>query len=314
VRLTVRSATAGPAPPLDPVARRRPAGRPGRRGRLVGTLFTIPAWVLLAAAVVTPLVVAVATSFTDDNLVQTSPSRYVGKLNYAEQVFTSGFRSSLVVTVLIIVFSIAVQLPVGFFLASLLVRPFRGRWAVRAAVTIPMMLTPVAVGLMWRFLADPDLGVIRWLASAFDAGAHPNLFGSQVGALALIVAVNSWINVPFVTLLLMAGLVGIPAEVEEAAAIDGARRVQIVWYIILPMLLPVIAVVTLLRVAADYRMFDLIYVVTQGGPGDATQNLSMLSYQHGLVDFQIGAACAIGVAMAVLALPAYFFYSRVTRS
>lgn len=314
MRLTLRSATDGPASPLDTVAQRRPVRRPARHGRLVGTLFTVPAWVLLAAAVVTPLVVAVATSFTDDNLVQTSPSRYVGKLNYVQQVFTSEFRSSLAITVLIIVLSIAVQLPVGFFLASLLVRPFRGRWAVRAAVTIPMMLTPVAVGLMWRFLADPDLGLIRWVASAFDAGAHPNLFGSQVGALALIVAVNSWINVPFVTLLLMAGLVGIPPEVEEAAAIDGARRAQIAWYIIVPMLLPVIAVVTLLRVAADYRMFDLVYVVTQGGPGNSTRNLSMLAYQQGLVNFQIGAACAIGVAMAVLALPAYLLYSRVTRA
>ncbi len=308
MRLTPRPAGAAPAL----VVRRRAAR--GRRARLAGTLLTLPAWLLIGASVATPLVVGVVTSLTDDNLAQVTPARYVGALNYTEQVFTSGFRSSLVVTVLIIVLSIAVQLPVGFVLAMFLVRPFRGRAAVRAAITIPMMLTPVAVGLMWRFLADPDLGVIRWMASAVDTGAHPNLFGSRLGALALVVAVNSWINVPFVTLLLMAGLVGIPADVEEAAAMDGAGRAQTVRYVLIPMLLPVIAVVVLLRAAADYRMFDLVYVVTQGGPGISTRNLSMLSYQQGLIDFQIGRACAIGVAMAIIALPAYRLYSRVTRS
>ncbi len=306
-QLAASSETATPSPTEQ-------SARGGRqRGRWAGALFTLPAWLLLAAAVLTPLVVAVGNSLTDDNLAQVETAKFVGRLNYSEQVFTSGFRSSLVVTVLIIVFSWVVQLPIGFALASLLVRPFRGRSAVRAAITIPMMLTPVAVGLMWRFLADPDLGVIRWLASQFDATAHPNLFGSQLGALALIVAVNSWINIPFVTLLLMAGLVAIPGELEEAAAMDGARRMQVVRLILLPMLLPVIAVITLLRVAADYRMFDLVYVVTQGGPGTSTQNLSMLAYQQGLVDFQIGRACAIAVAMAVIALPAYVLYSRVVR-
>lgn len=285
-----------------------------RRTRWVGTLFTAPAWVLLAAVVLVPLVTAVYASTTDESLASVGPPAFVGLENFREQVLHGDFWSSLLVTVLVIVLSLAVQVPLGYVLAEALARPLRGRWAFRAVVTLPMMLTPVAVGLMWRFLADPDLGVIRWVVSAFAPSAHPNLLGSELGALGLVVAVNSWINVPFVTLMLLAGLLGVPDELYEAAALDGATGPQVVRYVTLPMLAPVLGVTCLLRVAADYRMFDIVYTVTRGGPGEATRNLSMLAYQQGLGNFAIGRACAIAVAMAVLALPAYLLFSRVTRS
>lgn len=294
-----------------------PGRNPSRRRNLTrwaGTLFTGPAWVLLLAVVLAPLVTAVYASTTDESLASMEQPARVGGLNYATQVFDGTFAGSLFVTVAIIVLSLAVQVPVGYALALALARPFRGRVVFRAAVTMPMMLTPVAVGLMWRFLADPDLGIVRWIASGVQESAHPNLLGHPVSALLLVVGVNSWINVPFVTLLLLAGLIAIPDELYEAAALDGASRFQVGRYVTLPMLAPVLGVACLLRVAADYRMFDLVYTVTRGGPGDATRNLSMLAYQQGLVNFQIGRACAIAVAMAVIALPAYLLFSRVTRS
>lgn len=293
------------------------AGRTTRRARggarRVGALFTAPAWLLLVAVVLVPLGTAVYASLTDESLVSLRAAEYVGTENYARHVFDEAFWSSLVVTVQIIVASVVVQVAIGYWLALTLARGFRGRGAFRTAIILPMMLTPVAVGLMWRFLADPDLGMVRWIAELVDDGARPNLLGSPLGALALVVAVNSWINIPFVTLLLVAGLLAIPRELYEAAALDGANRLQVGRYVTLPQLLPVLGVVCMLRIAADYRMFDLVYVVTRGGPGDATRNLSMLAYQQGLVNFHIGRACAIAVAMAVIALPAYFFFSRATR-
>jgi ABC-type sugar transport system permease subunit len=116
-----------------------------------------------------------------------------------------------------------------------------------------------------------------------------------------------------VTLMLLAGLMAIPDDLYEAAALDGASRFQAGRYVTLPLLLPVIAVTSVLRMAADYRMFDLVYVVTRGGPGDATRNLSLLAYQQAFLNFHLGRACAIAVAMAVIALPAYFLLARVTR-
>jgi multiple sugar transport system permease protein len=284
----------------------------GRRARRSGTAFVAPAWLLLAAVVIVPLGVAVYASFTNENLVSITPTELVGLRNYRTQL-SSSFWSSLLVTVQIIVLSLAVQIPVGYVLALTLARRARGRAAFRAAITLPMLLTPVAVGLMWRFLADPDLGLVRWIASLFGGSAQPNLLGSPAGALALVVAVNTWINVPFVTLMLLAGLLAIPDELYEAAALDGASRFQAGRYITVPLLLPIIAVTCVLRVAGDYRMFDLVYVVTRGGPGDATRNLSLLAYQQAFLNFHIGRACAIAVAMALIALPTYLLLARVTR-
>jgi multiple sugar transport system permease protein len=308
----VRVTAAGPVEAT--VARRSDHRRrwAGRRTRKAGTAFVAPAWLLLAAVVIVPLGVAAYASFTNESLVSVAPTRVVGLENYRTQL-TAPFWSSLLVTVQIIVLSLAVQIPIGYTLALTLSRRFRGRSVFRAAITLPMLLTPVAVGLMWRFLADPDLGLVRWIASLFDGSAHPNLLGSPAGAIALVVAVNTWINVPFVTLMLLAGLLAIPDELYEAAALDGASRFQMGRYIIVPLLLPVIAVTCVLRVAADYRMFDLVYIVTRGGPGDATRNLSLLAYQQAFQDFNIGRSCAIAVAMAIIALPTYFLLVRVTR-
>lgn len=293
-----------------------PPRRHGRewRDRWVGLALSGPAWVLLLLAVGIPLVVAVVASLTDENLVSTTPRAFVGWANYLGHVFTPDFVSSLGVTVLIIVASVIVQLPVGLALALLLVRPLRGKRVLRALISLPMMLTPVAVGLMFRFVADPDLGALRWAAGLIDDTWQLNLLGSSTGALGLIVAVNTWINVPFVTLMLLAALVGVPEDLYEAAAIDGAGWWRTLVKITLPVIAPVVAVTAALRIAADFRMFDLVFTITRGGPGRSTVNLSMLAYQESMVNFQIGRACAIAVAMAVLALPFYWFFNRMTRA
>jgi multiple sugar transport system permease protein len=268
---------------------------------------------LLLFAVGLPLVVAITTSVTNENLVSVAPREFVGWANYLSNVFTPRFTSSLSVTVIIILASVIVQMPFGLGLALLLVGPLRGKRILRALISLPMMLTPVAVGLMFRFLADPDLGAIRWFASEIDKAWQPNLLGSATGALGLIVAVNTWINVPFVTLMLLAALVGVPQEQYEAAALDGAGWWRTLLHITLPAVAPVVAVTAALRIAADFRMFDLVFTITRGGPGSSTVNLSMLAYQESMVNFQIGRACAIAVAMAVLALPFYWFFNRMAR-
>jgi ABC-type sugar transport system permease subunit len=290
---------------------RRPR-TPGRRW--AGAALTGPAWILLAAVILAPLAVAIYTSVTNDSLAATGPARFVGAQNYRTQVFTGSFWQSLGVTVIIMAGSLLVQVPIGYLLARALLNPLRGKAAFRAAIALPMMLTPVAIGLMWRFLADPDLGVIRVIAAGLHVSSSPNLLGTPWEALTLIVAVNSWINIPFVTLVLLAGMISIDRELFEAAAVDGGGWLQVERRITMPMVAPALGACCVLRMAADYRMFDLVYTITQGGPGTATLNLSMLAYQQSMVDFEIGRACAIAVAMAILALPAYWLFAKVTRA
>jgi multiple sugar transport system permease protein len=272
-----------------------------------------PALGILALVVAIPLGVAVYQSLTDSSLTKVGPTEFVGTENYTDRVATPEFGQAVFVTAAIMALSLAVQLPIGYWLALALSRPARASRIMRTVITLPMMLTPVAVGLMWRFLADPGLGVIRLVASWFDPDAMPNALGSEFGALMLVVLINSWINIPLVTILLLAGMMGISEELYEAGRIDGANRWQLRWHVTIPGIAPVIAVASVLRLAGDYRMFDLVYTVTRGGPGSATRNLSMLAYQEALVNYNTGRASAMAVTMALLAVPAYVLYRRVTK-
>ena len=266
--------------------RRTPRRARGGRGdhgparRWAGAALTGPVWILLAAVILAPLAVAIYTSLTSDNLAAAgSLTHFTGGQNYRSQVLAGSFWHSAGITVIIMLGSMLVQIPAGYVLARALLHPLRGRTAFRAVIALPMMLTPVAVGLMWRFFADPDLGVIRAIAAGLHASSDPNLLGTPGEALALIVIVNSWINIPFVTLVLLAGMIGIDQELFEAAAVDGAGWFRIERRITIPMLGPALTACCVLRMAADYRMFDLVYTITQGGPGTSTLNLSMLAYQ-----------------------------------
>jgi multiple sugar transport system permease protein len=275
--------------------------------------FLSPALGILIIVIALPMAIGLYQSLTNMALTRPGAPDFIGSTNYENRVFTASFGRAAGVTASIMVLSLIVQLPIGYYLALCLSRRIPASSVFRTILTIPMMLTPVAVGLMWRFLADPDLGVIRWIVSLVDSSAHPNLLASSSGALLLIVAVSSWSHIPFVTLMLLAGLLAVPDELYEAAAVDGANSWQRRWHITLPSLAPVLLIVCVLRLAGDYRMFDLVYTVTNGGPGSSTRNLSMLAYMEGLQYYQIGRACAIAMAMALLALPAFFAYRKVAR-
>lgn len=293
--------------------RSRRRADPLRRRRLTGLAFLSPALAVLLLVIAIPMAVGVYQSLTNESLVRPGPASFVGLQNYEDRVLAPAFGQAAWVTVVVMVASLALQVPIGYWLALCLSRAVKASAVFRTILTLPMMMTPVAVGLMWRFLSDPDLGIIRWVASWVDATAHPNLLGNPVTALGLIVVVNSWIHIPLVTLLILAGLMGVPDELYEAASIDGANRWQSRWHVTIPSIAPVLAVVCVLRLAGDYRMFDLVYTVTHGGPGSATRNLSMLAYQEGLINFSIGRATAIAMTMAVLALPAYIAFRKVSR-
>jgi multiple sugar transport system permease protein len=305
--MTIQQAAGGSRAP-------RRTGRLARRNSLVGLGLLSPALAILLIVTALPMAFGVYQSLTDMALTRPGQPNFVGFENYEKRVLTGSFGQAAITTATIMVLSLLVQLPIGYALALNLTRTVKASTVFRTIFTIPMMLTPVAVGLMWRFLSEPDLGIIRWAVSLVDASAHPNLLGSHWTALALIVAVSSWSHIPFVTLLLLAGLLGVPDELYEAAACDGANRWQRRLHVTLPGIAPVLLVVCILRLAGDYKMFDLVYTVTNGGPGTSTRNLSMLAYTEGLTHFNVGRACAIGMAMAILALPAFFAYRRMARS
>ena len=212
------------------------------------------------------------------------------------------------------VLGLLIQLPAGLGLAMLLERPLLGRTAIRTALIIPMLLTPVAVGLMWRFMFDTDLGVINWFLEQLGLST-PNWLGRSWPAIFAVTIVDSWQSIPFVMLIALAGLAGLPKGPREAAAIDGANGWRIFWHVTLPSLMPVLLVIVMIRIIDAFKLFDIIFIVThRGGPGTATQTLGMLTYNTGFIAFQISKAAALGVLLVIVVSPIYFLWRQSQRS
>ena len=274
--------------------------------------LVLPTWLLIILVFALPILGAFYLSFRNETLGSFVTARFIGFDNYIQAFTDPRFWESIWVTLILILLALAAQIPLGVGLAVLLHRNLAGTQFFRTVLIVPMLLTPVAVGLIWRFLFDADLGVINWALA--QIGVHgPNWLGWRWPSILAVTIVDSWQSIPFVMLITLAGLAGLPSGPREAAAIDGARAFQIFFHVTLPSLLPVILVVIMIRIIDCLKMFDLIFILTgKGGPGTATQTLGMLTYNTGFIFFQISRAAALGVAMVILVVPIYVMWRRAT--
>lgn len=211
---------------------------------------------------------------------------FIGFQNYQLMLTDPAFQHSLILTLGYTLVTVSLELVLGLGVALLLNKdvPFIGFF--RTILIMPMMMTPIVAALCWRLLLDPEYGLINYLI-----GAKIVWVGEPKLALFSVALVNVWQNVPYVAILLLAGLRSLPSDPREAAAIDGANRWQVFWNITLPALRPAIMVALLLRVIFEFRAFDNVYVMTGGGPGGATNLLSIFTYllTFGQFDFTFGA-------------------------
>lgn len=274
--------------------------------------MTVPAWIMVVGIIALPVLVGVYLSFRNETLASTLPSHFVGLDNYQTDVLSPNFVQSLWITVLIVGIGSALQLPAGLLLAVVLAGGLRGSRVFRSALLMPMLLTPVAVSLMWRFMFNADLGVIDWLIRQLGQPGV-NWLGDPIGALIAIIVVDSWQSIPFVMLFSLAGIGGLPQDPYDASRVDGASAWQQFRFLTFPMLLPVLLITLMIRVVEGFKMFDIVYVVTAGGPGTATQNLSLLAYRTGFTFLATSRGAAVGVALAILLLPAYILWVRAVR-
>ena len=284
-----------------------------RRRRLSATVFTLPAWLLLFALYAIPIGVGVYLSTRNETIGGFVRSRSVGFDNYRRDVANATFREAIRTTVLIAGLGLGVQLPIGFGLATILHRNLKGTRLFRSVLLLPMLLTPVAVGLMWRFILDTDLGVANWFLQKVGTNGV-DWFGNRRAAVAAIVLVDSWQSIPFVMLLAVAGLAGVPVEPLEAARVDGAGPIRTFWSITAPMLRRVLFVILLIRLIDTLKLFDVIFILTRGGPGTATQTVGLLNYNTGFNFLQTSRAAAIGVAVTVLSIPIFLVWRAATKT
>lgn len=288
-----------------------PPPRP-RRPRRFSAAYLGPGWLLLLGIVLIPLALGLWISFRNGSLL-TPTSEFVGLKNYSDLLTSSRFWDAVRVTAVISALSLAIQLPLGFLLAVVINRELRGTRVFRSTLLMPLLLTPVAVGLMWRLMLNVDNGVVDGVLQVVGLPAVDWL-GDRTMAVVSVVLVDSWQNTPFVMLLLLAGLQSLPVGPLEAARVDGASTVQTYRHVILPLLAPVGLVVVMIRVIESIKLFDIIYILTSGGPGTATQNVSLLDYRLGFTFLQTSQAAALGVIIAIALIPMYKLWKRANPS
>jgi ABC-type sugar transport system permease subunit len=300
------------------------AGRPVPVGharetsdRRLGYMLVAPVLVLLLAITAYPLIYNIWNSFHFDNLSYGNlPHSWVGFKNFGNVFGSSLWRAALERTLIFTVVTIVFDVVVALALALMLHRKFRGRGFLRAAVLVPWAVPTVVSALLWKTMFDPRAGFVDYFLGAFN-GSCGNI--SWLGAsvwrswIAIFVA-DSWKNVPFVAIILLAGLQVIPNDVYEAAKMDGASWWQAFRRITLPMLKPAISVALIFRTLQALLVFDVIYIMTGGGPGNSTETLSFLSYQTFIVNTDFGTGGAQSIMLVILALAVSAVYVRTFRT
>jgi ABC-type sugar transport system permease subunit len=274
--------------------------------------LTIPTWIFLALVVLIPFFYGVYLSFLDINLASFLPPSFVGFDNYKAVLAASETWSTLRITLIITFIGLLTQIPIGILLALVLHENLRGTKVFRSILITPMLLTPVAVGLTYRFMFDTDLGVINWALESLGI-ERVNWLGSQTSALFAIIIVDSWQSIPFVMLLVLAALTAISPSLYEAARVDGASANQIFRRITLPLITPTLLVITMIKIMDFLKLFDTLFILTRGGPGNATTTLGLWTYKTGFVFLEFSRAAALGVIITIITLPVYFLWRRASR-
>jgi multiple sugar transport system permease protein len=263
-------------------------------------LFLAPAVLTLLAVSIFPLIYSLLLTFNSWNLASQSGWKWVGLQNF-ELILTADpfFKSSLLTTAIYVFGSVTVQFLLGLGIALLVSRPFKGQSLVRTLILLPMMTTPVVVGIVWRYMYNPELGLVNYLFSLLRLPQRVWL-GETTTALPAVMVAEIWAWTPFVALVLMSALHALPKEPYEAVAIDGGAPWQAFWYVTLPLLRPTILVVLLIRLMDAFKAFDVLFVTTRGGPGISTEVLSLYTYRNGFKFFQMGYAAALSYVMLIL--------------
>ena len=289
---------------------------PGRRrhmsdGTLV-KLFIMPTLILLILWNVFPLFYSLYLSFTNYVAIANQPPQWVGLNNYTFILNNDTLWRSFATTGKYALFSVSIQTVLGFGLAMLLRQRFRGSGIVTTLLLVPMMLSPVVVGLFWKLIYNPSFGIFNYLLDFSHPSLAPDMLQNGDLALWAVVLVDVWMWTPFVMLLCLSGLSAIPDYLYEAAAIDRASS----WFqfrrITLPQVAPLLLIAVLFRSIEAFKAFDVVQGLTGGGPGNSTETISIslwrLAFQQG--QFKTGRASALAYILLVIVIAVSNLYIR----
>lgn len=290
------------------VTKRRLLDSYEKRHRLIGFAFAIPAVIFLLTFVVYPVCYNVYLSFTNTSLIKKS-SNFVWLDNYVRMFGNKLFKKYLWNTCVWTFWSVLGQLVLGLGIAMLISRPMKGSTALRSFLLIPYVVPAVTLALVSKWIMNSDYGIVSyWLQQAGLLEARQSLLAMQGPAMWVVVILNIWRSYPFPMLIYWAALKGIDRQMYEAAEVDGATKLQVFTRITLPQLKNTTIVLVVLRTIWTATYYDLIYMVTGGGPSGSTTTLPILIYQSSFGSYQVGYAAAISMVLGALMLVCIIFY------
>ncbi|MCD6574793.1 sugar ABC transporter permease [Candidatus Aerophobetes bacterium] len=275
-------------------------------------LFILPCMIILLALTIFPLIYSLWLSFNSWELAMGFPRKFIGLGNYVRMAQDARFWHSMMNMGKVLVFGVGSQFLLGLLLAVLLDRSFRGKRLISTLFLLPMMLAPVVVGCTWRQIYNYSYGPLNYILQgislpAFDWLASPHL------SLPSIIISDTWEWTPFFMVVLLAGLQSISPELREAASIDGASSWQIFYHVVLPLLKPVIIVAILIRMMDAFKLFDLVVLLTKGGPGGSSETIAYYNYLTGFKHFSMGYAAALSyIQLVVIIIIANIFLKFLT--
>ncbi|GKU76604.1 carbohydrate ABC transporter permease [Paenibacillus sp. L3-i20] len=266
-------------------------------------IYTLPAVLFVLLMMVFPILYTVRISFFEWSMSATSPPKWVGLANYITLLTEERFWKSVQSTFTFTFGAIIIETFLGVAIALLLFRNFRGKNIAKTIFLLPMVATPVAMGLVWLLIYEPTIGAANTLLKLI--GLDPQLWiASPTQALPSLILIDVWQWTPMISLIVMAGLSTLPSEPYEAADVDGASKWQKLIHITLPLLKQTIIVAMMLRLIDVMKTFDIIYATTQGGPNNVSETLNIYGYTLGFQYFKLGTASSLLVIFFALVMGA----------
>jgi multiple sugar transport system permease protein len=285
-----------------------------------GTSMTTRAWLLMLpllmvmiAVIGWPLFDTVRLSFTDAKLVGTEGS-YVGVANYAKMLSNANFQRTLLTTTWFAVVSVAAEMVLGVLAALLLNQEFRGRFVLRALMILPWALPTVVNATLWRLIYNPEYGALN--AALTQIGlldAYRSWLGEPGSAMTALIVADCWKNFPLVALIALAALQGVPRDITAASLVDGAGAFNRFRFVILPYLAGPLMVALVLRTIEAFKVFDIIWVMTRGGPANSTRTLSILVYQEAFSFQRAGSGASLALIVTLLVTLLALGYAALVR-
>ena len=264
-------------------------------------LFPLPAIVFIGLLMVFPILYTLYLSFTNWNLTSGMEPSFVGLNSYLRVFSEPRFLHAIGRTFTFTGFAVATEVVLGVAIALILNRAFVGRSLAKLLLLLPLVATPIAVGIVFNLFYDPTIGLLNFALHALGL-PQGRWVSSENTVIASLVLVDVWQWTPMITLIVLAGLAGLSEEPVEAARVDGASDFQILRYVTLPMVMPVILTAMILRLIDALKTFDIIFAMTGGGPGYASETLNIMGIKYSFEYFRMGQSSVILVALFLVVL------------